>query len=73
MCNTNVHYSFVISTRNEVLSSLNEEITRATDEAGKLKSNYDYNQRQARETESVLREILESSPAIAREIAGKSM
>ena len=56
-----------------MLASLNEEITRATDEAGKLKSSYDYNQRQARETESVLREILESSPAIAREIAGKSM
>ena len=61
---------FVISSRNDVLSALDEDIKASNEISSKLKSSFDYNQRQARETESYIRELLESSPALAKKILG---
>ena len=63
-------YRFVLSNRDDVVSSLDEEIKLAKEEAAKMKSSFDYTQRQARETESYIRELLEASPALAKSILG---
>ena len=60
----------MLSNRDDVVSSLDEDIKLAREEAAKMKSSFDYTQRQARETESYIRELLESSPALAKSILG---
>lgn len=54
-----------------MLSALEDDIKTSKEVASKLKSTFDYNQRQARETESYIRELLESSPALAKKILGE--